>query len=89
MKDYNTMGTDFTNKIALSLQPGKENEVAFSATRNASDRFLQLAETVSDKGFLGWQISADGHGEFSNVVFASVASHSFLQLSGIVMCLPI
>ena len=71
MKDYNTMETDFSNKIALSLQPGRENEVEFSETINASERFFHLAETVSDAGFLGWQIFTDEHGEFSNVVFTS------------------
>ena len=71
MKDYNTVETDYTNKIALSLQPGRENNVEFLETCNASDRFLHLAKAISDVGILGWQISADRHGEFSSVIFTS------------------
>ena len=71
MKDYNMTGTEFTNKMALSLQPGRENRVGLSDTWRASDRFLHLAKVATDKGFLGLQISADGYGEFSGVAFTS------------------
>ena len=65
------MKTDFSNKIALSMQPGRENEVEYSDAFIASGRFLHLAKIVSDTGFLGWQISAEGHGELSSFVFTS------------------
>ena len=71
MKDYKTVETDYTNKVALSLQPGRDNNVEFLETCNASDRFLHLAKAISDAGILGWQISADRHGKFSNVLFTS------------------
>lgn len=71
MNDYISMGTDLSNEIAMSMQPGKENEVEFSDACNASGRFLHLAKIASDKGFLGWQISTDNEGELSSFVFTS------------------